>query len=877
MADLSVYREQYRQEKQALWTHITNSAANGRGMKRALMRLALLADKLLIQLWNQAGFKQGEALIAVGGFGRGELFPSSDVDVLVLLSDGVNPEDSPELKARLETFIGSCWDSGLEIGSSVRNLHDCLEESSKDITVQTSLLESRLITGSQVLFDKFQNSYQAAMDPHAFFVAKSLEMQQRHNKFENTPYSLEPNCKESPGGLRDLQIILWVSRAAGLGRTWDDLANKGLATPLEVKQIKRNEAVLSLIRARLHLLAKRREDRLVFDLQHVLAESFGYQAKSTPEGKHTQRASEVLMRQYYWSAKAVTQLNQILMLNIEEHLQALRGNLRIEKRRLNDHFDEKNGLLEVVHDDLYQRHPHAILETFLLFQQTHGVKGLSAKTLRALYNVRNVMDAKFRRDPVNRKTFLEILQQNQGITHAFRLMNQTSVLGRYLWVFRNIVGQMQHDLFHVYTVDQHIMMVLRNVRRFFIADHAHEYPFCSQLAAGWDKPHILYIAALFHDIAKGRGGDHSKLGVVEVNQFCRQHAVPKEDAKLIAFLVSEHLTMSHVAQKEDLSDPDVIAAFAKRVGNERHLTALYLLTVADIRGTSPKVWNAWKAKLLEDLYKYTLRVLGGRAPDADAVIEARKREALIELARHSQPHDGQKAFWDTLNVGYFMRHDASEIAWHARQLSRYVAKPGETAVANLAGKSIVRARISPIGEGLQILVYTADQTDLFARICGYFDQAGFSILDAKIHTANNGYALDTFQVVTSLLPEHYRELITMVESGLSTTIDRKGTLPAPTKGRVSRRVRNFPIAPRITLHPDEKAQSWLLSISASDRLGLLYSVATVLANHGVSLKLAKISTLGERVEDTFLIEGSALQHNREQIEIETELLNVLQA
>ncbi|MEY3887921.1 MAG: Bifunctional uridylyltransferase/uridylyl-removing enzyme, partial [Pseudomonadota bacterium] len=791
--------------------------------------------------------------------------------------DGANPEDSIDLKTRLETFIGSCWDSGLEIGSSVRTLHDCLEESEKDITVQTSLLESRLIVGSRPLFNNFLESYQGAMDPHAFFVAKSLELQQRHNKFENTPYSLEPNCKESPGGLRDLQIILWVSRAAGLGNNWDDLAQKGLATPLEIKQIKRNEAVLSLIRARLHLLAKRREDRLVFDLQHALAESFGYQAKSTPEGKHTQRASEVLMKQYYWSAKAVTQLNQILMLNIEAHLQAQRGNLRIETRRLNDHFFEKNGLLEVAQEDLYQKHPHAILETFLLFQQTHGVKGLSAKTLRALYNVRNVMDAKFRRDPVNRKTFLQILQENHGITHAFRLMNQTSVLGRYLWVFRNIVGQMQHDLFHVYTVDQHIMMVLRNVRRFFIADHAHEYPFCSQLAAGWDKPYILYIAALFHDIAKGRGGDHSQLGAVEVKQFCKQHGLPAEDAKLIAFLVSEHLTMSHVAQKEDLSDPDVIAAFAKRVGNERHLTALYLLTVADIRGTSPKVWNAWKSKLLEDLYKYTLRVLGGRAPDADAVIEARKREALIELARHSQPHDGQKAFWDTLNVGYFMRHDANEIAWHARQLSRYVAKPGDVAAANLAGKSIVRARISPVGEGLQILVYTEDQTDLFARICGYFDQAGFSILDAKIHTANNGFALDTFQVVTSLLPEHYRELITMVESGLCATIDHKGSLPAPTKGRVSRRVRNFPIAPRVTLHPDEKAQSWLLSISASDRLGLLYSVATILAKHGVSLKLAKISTLGERVEDTFLIEGSALQHNREQIEIETELLQALQA
>jgi [protein-PII] uridylyltransferase len=624
-------------------------------------------------------------------------------------------------------------------------------------------------------------------------------------------------------------------------------------------------------------LAKRREDRLVFDLQHALADAFGYKAQSTPDGKHKQRASEVLMRQFYWAAKAVTQLNQILLLNIEAHLQAQRGDLRIEVHKLNEHFLEINGLLEVAQDDLYQKHPHAILETFLLFQQTRGVKGLSAKTLRALYNVRGVMDANFRRDPVNRATFLKILQEGEGITHALRLMNQTSVLGRYLWVFRNIVGQMQHDLFHVYTVDQHILMVLRNVRRFFIADHAHEYPFCSQLAAGWDKPFILYTAALFHDIAKGRGGDHSKLGVLEVKSFCRQHSIASEDSKLIAFLVGEHLTMSHVAQKEDLSDPDVIAAFAKRVGNERRLTALYLLTVADIRGTSPKVWNAWKGKLLEDLYKYTLRMLGGRAPDANAEIESRKREALVELARHSEPHDGQKALWDTLDVGYFMRHDASEIAWHARQLSRYVARTEATPVSALNGKCIVRARISPLGEGLQVLVYTEDQTDLFARICGYFDQAGFSILDAKIHTAKNGYALDTFQVVTSLLPEHYRELMTMVESGLSLTINQKGTLPPPTKGRVSRRVKNFPIAPRITLHPDEKAQSWLLAISASDKIGLLYSVATVLAKHSISLKLARISTLGERVEDTFLIEGSALQHNREQIEIETELLQVLQA
>uniref|UniRef100_UPI0026326C3F HD domain-containing protein n=1 Tax=Limnohabitans sp. TaxID=1907725 RepID=UPI0026326C3F len=433
-------------------------------------------------------------------------------------------------------------------------------------------------------------------------------------------------------------------------------------------------------------------------------------------------------------------------------------------------------------------------------------------------------------------------------------------------------GQMQHDLFHAYTVDQHILMVLRNVRRFFMAEHAHEYPFCSQLAAGWDKPWILYAAALFHDIAKGRGGDHSQLGKAEVRTFARQHRLDKADAQLIEFLVGEHLTMSHVAQKEDLSDPDVIGRFAQRVGNERNLTALYLLTVADIRGTSPKVWNAWKGKLLEDLYKSTLRVLGGRAPDANAVVEARKRDALVELARHAEPHEGHKALWETLDVGYFMRHDASDIAWHARQLSRHVAKPDPA-----GPRTIVRARISPVGEGLQVLVFTPDQPDLFARICGHFDQAGFSILDAKVHTTRTGWALDTFQIVTSMLPEHYRELITMVESGLSRTIEQQGPLPAPSRGRVSRRVKSFPMTPRVTLKPDDKAQNWLLSVSASDRIGLLYGIATVLGKHGIDLQLAKISTLGERVEDTFLISGPALQQNKAQIEIETELLQALQA
>jgi [protein-PII] uridylyltransferase len=444
-------------------------------------------------------------------------------------------------------------------------------------------------------------------------------------------------------------------------------------------------------------------------------------------------------------------------------------------------------------------------------------------------------------------------------------MNQTSVLGRYLWAFRRIVGQMQHDLFHVYTVDQHILMVLRNVRRFFMVEHAHEYPFCSQLASGWDKPWILYVAALFHDIAKGRGGDHSVLGGVEVRRFCQQHDIVGEDARLIEFLVREHLSMSRIAQKSDLSDPDVIAKFARQVGSERHLTALYLFTVADIRGTSPKVWNAWKGKLLEDLYRATSRALGGHVPDVHAEVQERQRDALIMLALHAQPFESHKALWATLDVGYFMRHDASDIAWHTRKLSRYQA----------CTDPIVRARQSPLGEGLQVMVYAPDQQDLFARICGFFDQCGFSIQDARIHTTHKRYALDTFQVIATHQTEHYRELVNMIETGLARTIADAAPLPAPSRGRVSRRVKSFPMTPRVSLKPDEKAQRWLLNISASDRVGLLYSVARVLARHKIDLQLAKIVTLGERVEDTFLIQGAALQHNRNQIEIETELLEAL--
>jgi len=827
------------------------------GAATGLMRkLARHVDATLQTLWRQAGLPEGAALAAVGGYGRGELFPYSDVDVLLLLPDGLEPYQPGPLKASIEAFITACWDIGLEIGSSVRTVDECVSEAAGDVTVQTALLEARLLAGAKPLFKRFEQRIAAAMDPKAFLRAKVLEMRQRHTKYDETPYALEPNCKESPGGLRDLQLLIWIARAAGLGKTWTQLAAKGLITPFESRQLQRNEGVLKLIRARLHVVAGRREDRLVFDLQNAVAESFGYLASKA------QRASEVLMRRYYWAAKAVSQLNQILLLNLEEQIN---GSQNAPMRRIDERFLDRAGMLEVASDDLYERDPHAILETFVVYQRTPGINGLSARTLRALYNARELMNSAFRRDPVNRATFVRILQQPEGQTHAFRLMNQTSVLGRYLWVFRRIVGQMQHDLFHVYTVDQHILMVLRNVRRFFIPEHAHEYAFCSQLAAQFEKPWLLYIAAIFHDVAKGRGGDHSDLGAREVRRFCREHGLAKADAELVQFLVQHHLTLSRVAQKEDLSDPEVIETFAKKMGDARHLTALYLLTVADIRGTSPKVWNAWKGKLLEDLYRLTLRALGGARVSMDVEIEARKQEARQDLALRSMLPGTEGPLWETLTVSYFARHDASDLAWHARSLWRHVQST----------VPVVRARPSPVGEGLQVLVYAPDQQDLFARICGYFDSAGFNILDAKVHTTRQGFALDTFQIISPDQELHHRDLVSLVESKLAQALAATGPLPEPRRGRLSRRVKSFPFTPRVTLRPDERAQHWLLSISSSDRAGLLYAIARVLARHHINLQLAKISTLGERVEDTFLVDGAALQQNKLQLQIESELLDAV--
>ena len=864
---LLLLKEQHARAKAALLQPLLEPSFKSRSVGALLRAHAELTDETMAALWRQVGMPSNHTLVAVGGYGRGDLFPLSDIDVLVLQPD--DEQACQAAQSAVETFITACWDLGLEIGSSVRRVSDCLTEAAGDVTVQTALLESRRVCGNANLYRRMKTAFDQAMDARAFMQRKTLEMRQRHQKFDNSPYALEPNCKESPGGLRDLQVLMWAAKGAGLGQSWKSLCQNGIITPFELKQIKANEALLNLIRARLHMIAKRREDRLVFDLQTAVAEVFGFRATGH-DARSARRASELLMKRYYWAAKAVTQLRQIVLLNISDHVDAQRGVPPTALRPINERFWDKGGLIEVADDNLYLREPQAILETFNIYQTEVSITGLSARTLRALYAARPIMNGAFRTDPANRAMFLRILQEPEGITHAMRLMNQTSVLGRYLWVFRGIVGQMQHDLFHVYTVDLHILMVLRNIRRFFIADHSHEYPYCSQLASEWEHPWLLYTAALFHDIAKGRGGDHSVLGAKELRQFCKTHGISNSDRDLMEFLVKEHLTMSQVAQKQDISDPEVIAAFAKRVGNERYLTGLYLLTVADIRGTSPKVWNAWKGRLLEDLFKQTLRALGGAAPHPDARIAATKRDAVAILALHGLPANAHEQLWTTLDVGYFMRHDADEIAWHTRLI---LGRPWS---GQAPAKPVVRARLADDGRGVQIMVYTEDQTDLFARICGYFDQHSYSIMDAKIHTTRDGLALDTFELLCEETGIDQREMMGLIEAGLSAELTHKAPLRNPTVGRVSRRVRSFPMPAHVSLQPDEKAQHWLLSITASDRTGLLYSIAHVLAQHKLSLELAKVMTLGERVEDVFLISGEELSSSERRIALETSLVTAIE-
>ncbi|MBC7945394.1 MAG: [protein-PII] uridylyltransferase [Burkholderiales bacterium] len=822
---------------------------------RLLRSHSALVDQQLKLAWQRLAMPHSAALLAVGGYGRGELFPKSDVDLLILLPQ---PADD-DLKRRLEELVGELWDLGLEVGHSVRTVAESLEQAEADVTVQTNLLEARLLRGDLALFRKFTQAIAQAIEPQDFCGKKLREQQLRHARFQDSAYNLEPNVKESPGGLRDLQNVLWISRSANLGNDWRDLVREAIITSAEARQLKRDLQLLQTLRIRLHYLAGRREDRLLFDYQTALAAELGFR-----DGP-TRLASEQLMQRYYRVAKSVSQITAIVLQNLRTRIFPAAVS---EPRAINSRFRTRNDLLEARDEQLFEDQPGAILESFLLLQQHPDLQGMSATTLRALWRARRRIDKAFCRDPLNRALFMAILRQPAGITRELRRMHQYGILGRYIPAFGRVVGQMQHDLFHMYTVDEHILKVLRNLRRFTVPDFNHEFPLASRLIAAFERPETLYLATLFHDIAKGRGGDHSALGAADARRFCQEHGLAAADTALVEWLVQNHLVMSATAQKSDLSDLGVIAAFAKCVGDNRHLVALYLLTIADIRGTSPKVWNAWKAKLLEDLFRATRRHLSGSVATVDSEVAARQADALAKLRLYGFSDDAHIALWRELDTSYFARHEAQEIAWHTRLL-HYRVRPA---------KAVVKARLSPIGEGLQVMIYAPDREKLFARICAFFESISYNIVEARIYTTHHGYALDSFQVLDAAQkPAHYRDLIAYVEHELAQRLADSGPLPPPVSPRLSRQVKHFPMAPQVSIEPHEKREYQVLSLVAADWPGLLSRVARILAEHEVSVHTARINTLGQRAEDIFLITGNNLQDADRLLRLKEVLLAQLKA
>ncbi|MEI8009786.1 MAG: [protein-PII] uridylyltransferase [Candidatus Nitrotoga sp.] len=841
MHNVAEIRQNLRSERLLIQRDYGNHAQPSRLLKSHTK----LVDKHLCKAWELLAMPKNMTLVAVGGYGRSELYPRSDIDLLVLLPDETDTTSQNSLKE----FVGFLWDIGLEVSHSIRTVTQCIEESA-DITVQTNLLEARRIIGAKKLFEKMVSALTTHLDYRNFYTAKKNEQDKRHARFIDADYNLEPNLKESPGGLRDLQTLLWISRACNLSSAWRDLAKKNMITPLEARAITRHERLLQDLRIRLHYLSGRREDRLLFDYQTELAQQLQITATST------YRPSEHMMQRYYRTKKAVLQLNAVLLKNFYTCLFPEDS----ETRPLNKRFMVRNNLLEIHDEGLFEREPSSIMESFLLLETHSYLNGFSATTLRALWRARRKIDAKFRQDTKNRALFMAILRQPHGLTHALRYMNQNDILGQYLPAFGRIVGQMQHDLFHVYTVDEHILMVIRNLRRLNLAEYAHENLLCTKLIKDFLRVEVLYIAGLFHDIAKGRGGDHSILGCTDAKRFCKQHELTREDTDLVIWLVKFHLKMSATAQKQDLSNQDVIANFAAHIKNDRYLVALYLFTVADIRGTSPKVWNTWKGKLLEDLFWATRRyMIDGEIADQVGEIRTRTLEAL---SLHAATPGGHEALWSQLDRDYFLHHEPNDIVWHTRLL--------ETKVD--AETTIVKTRLNHTGDGIQLMVYSPNQPYLFARICNFFERLNYSIMDAKIHTTHNHYTLGSFLVmdVGNGKPA-YRDIMNYIEHELSREIAAIDKAIPHKPGRMSRQLKHFPIPSEVTITPYNK-DSYLLSIISGDRPGLLARIAYVLARHNITIHSAKINTLGGRAEDVFQIANTPSIQSQEIIALREELL-----
>lgn len=801
---------------------------------------ARFVDRLLLRAWEQHFPDDGDdlGLVAVGGYGRGELHPHSDVD-LMILTGSAGPGHHEEA---LQQFLLFLWDIGLEVGHSVRSIAQCVEEAQADITVATNLMESRLLAGPLPLYNEMRRrtSREFVWPGPAFFEAKWQEQIARHHKFNDTAYNLEPNVKEGPGGLRDIQMVGWVAKRHFGAETLADLVGHGFLTPTEYKALNEGQTFLWRVRFGLHILTGRREDRLLFDHQRSLAQEFGYRDEAG------RLAVEHFMKDYYRTVMELERLNEMLLQLFQEEI--LFAEDPAEPAPISKRFQARKGFLESIDEGVFRRYPFALLELFLVLMQHPYIKGVRAETIREIRNHLHLINDEFRDDLRCRSLFMEILRQPQGVSDALHRMNRYGVLGRYLPVFGRVAGQMQHDLFHVYTVDEHTLFVVRNLRRFAVPEHSQEFPLCSRLGQRIAKPEVLYIAALFHDIAKGRGGDHSELGADEVTEFCNHHLLSKYDTHLAAWLVRNHLLMSTTAQRKDISDPEIINEFAAKVGDQTHLDHLYLLTVADIRATSPTVWNSWKDALLAELYNATRRVLrrGLANPvDKDELI-AETQEAASRMLR-DLPVDPMAvfAFWERLTDDYFLRYSADEIAWHTRAVVQELPDPDQP---------LVLIRQQTQRGGTEVFIFTPIREQQFTTTTTALDQIGLTILDARILPSRDGYTLDTYIVLEeSGEPIHDPGRINEIRDSLMHLLAHPEDTPSAVRRRVPRQLKHFNIPTQVSFEVDGRNHRTVMEVITTDRPGLLANIGRAMHASAVRLQNAKIATFGERVEDVFFI------------------------
>lgn len=832
----------FRDALAAANAHFDNRFLEGERVDTLVVERAAFVDRILAYAWELFPWDEDVALLAVGGYGRCELHPHSDIDLLILLPDG----GVERHRASIERFLAFLWDIQLKIGQSVRTLDECVEEARADVTVATNLMESRTLCGDPALRRAMmeRTGPDRIWPPDEFFRAKRAEQQARHRKHGDTEYSLEPNVKESPGGLRDIQMIQWVARRHFGVDSLEGLVECGFLDADELHFLKTGRSFLWKVRYGLHYLARRAEERLTFDHQRRLAELFGYRDSDERLGV------EQFMQQYYRVVTGLRELNDVLLQYLDEVI--LHRDRLHSLRPLNERFQVRDGHIEAIHPRVFADHPSALLEIFVLLGENPEIEGIRATTIREIQRWRHLIDDGFRNDPANTALFLRLLRCPGKLTPQLQRMARYGVLGRYLPEFGRITGQVQHDLFHIYPVDVHTLEVIRNLRRLDRPEMAERYPLASHIYKNLPKPELLFIAGLYHDIAKGRGGDHSLLGAADVEGFARRHGLPEQEVELLRWLVEHHLLMSQVAQREDTSDPAVIQRFARMVGDQLRLDYLYVLTVADITATNPSLWNSWRDALLRTLYEETRQALarGLENPvNRREWVAASREEALHLLAQRGIPAERAQAVWADVDEEFFLRERPRVIARCTEAILQ--APEGPMVYVEDAGLEFPSAT--------RVFVYTRGGRDVFLIAAATLDQLNLNIQDARLSRTSAGHTFDMFYV----LDEEGRPFgqdrarVERVRQTLAAALSDPHWQVPEVKRRTPRRLKQLALKTAAYLYTEASGGLTALEVITPDRPGLLAHLGRIFARFGIRLHRARIATLGERVEDVFYITDAA--------------------